>query len=146
MGDGGVKSGGGCWWRRGRGCEGRTLAAGSNGSFGGGEGWPAGCSRGTGATSGRPGLTVSSASSSSSWRTGFDSFGSLPSLMARRMRAAFHLAYLIFFCVSSSGVSQMLISWKNVAAASNVSAVCLDRIPCQRKRGNRQVERTSHTS
>lgn len=53
--------------------------------------------------------------------------------MARSMRAAFHLANLIFFCVSASGVSQMLMSWKNVAAASKVSAVCLfeKSIQCQ---------------
>ena len=73
--------------------------------------------------------SAASSSSSSSARPssgfGFVSLGSLPSFMARRMRAAFHLANLIFFCVSGSGGAQTEVSWKKVAAASKVSAVCL---------------------
>lgn len=40
------------------------------------------------------------------------------------MRAAFHLAYLIFCCVSVSGGPQMLTRLRKVKAASNVLAVC----------------------
>lgn len=58
-------------------------------------------------------------------RFGFDSLGSLPSLIALTIRAAFHFAYLIFCCVSWSTGPQMLATWKNVAAASKVVAVCL---------------------
>lgn len=47
-------------------------------------------------------------------------------MIALAIRAAFHFAYLIFCCVSSSGAPQMLTRWKNVAAASNVVAVCLE--------------------
>lgn len=55
---------------------------------------------------------------------GFDSFGSFPSLMAFVMRAAFHLAYLIFCDVSASGGPHILTRLKKVSAASKVLAVC----------------------
>lgn len=55
---------------------------------------------------------------------GFDSFGSFPSFKALVMRAAFHLAYLIFCDVSTSGGPHMLTKLKKVRAASNVLAVC----------------------
>lgn len=64
---------------------------------------------------------------------GFDSLGSVPSLIALRIRAAFHLENTIFFCISSSMGSHILRSWKNVAAASKVSAVCLRNKHCQPK-------------
>lgn len=74
----------------------------------------------------RVSLSSSSGTAVSSCR-GFDSLGSRPSFMARRMRAAFHFANLIFFWVSSSRGVKTLMSWKKVAAASNVSAVWLGR-------------------
>lgn len=74
-------------------------------------------------SSGTPSSSSSAGASSSC--LGFDSLGSRPSFIARRMRAAFHFANLIFFCVSSSGGPQTDVSWKKAAAASNVSAVCL---------------------
>ena len=71
----------------------------------------------------------SSGCCSTSWGFGFDSLGSLPSFSALAILAAFHFAYLIFCCVSWSGLPQMLTRWKKVAAASKVVAVCL--LSCQ---------------
>ena len=51
--------------------------------------------------------------------------------MALRMRAAFHLANLIFCKVSASGVPHSCVRSKKVAAASNVSAVCLHTMVSQ---------------
>lgn len=76
--------------------------------------------------SGSAGSTAGCSSRSSSF--GFDSFGSLPSLMALYIRAAFHFAYLIFCRFSGSGVPQMWTRLKKVAAASKVPAVCLEAL------------------
>lgn len=69
----------------------------------------------------------SAGSSSSSLGLGFDSLGSFPSRMALRMRAAFHFANLIFWRTSGSGVPHSWVRSKKVAAASKVSAVCLEK-------------------
>jgi hypothetical protein len=66
--------------------------------------------------------------SSGAGALGFDSFGSFPSFSAFTIRTAFHFAYLIFDCVSASGGPQMFTSSRKVAAAWNVSAVCLQDV------------------
>lgn len=74
-------------------------------------------------TSGSEGSRATSGSGSGA--LGFVSLGSFPSRMALRIRAAFHLANLIFLTTSGSGSPHSRVRSKNVAAASNVSAVCL---------------------
>lgn len=68
-------------------------------------------------------MVASSASGCSG--LGFDSFGSVPSLIAFKILTAFHFAYLIFCRVSGSAGPQMFIRLRKVAAASNVLAVFL---------------------
>lgn len=74
-------------------------------------------------TSGSVGSSAGAASGSGAF--GFDSFGSLPSRTALKIRAAFHLANFIFCRTSGSGSPHSRVRSKKVAAASNVSAVCL---------------------
>jgi hypothetical protein len=81
-------------------------------------------SRRTSGSSGSRG-GISGASTS---RFGFESFGSLPSLIAFSILAALYFEKMILRCVSSSGRPHMLEREKKVAAASNVSAVCLEAL------------------
>lgn len=76
-------------------------------------------------TSGSLGSRGCKSTSGSGSGLGFDSLGSFPSLIAFTIRTAFHFAYLIFACASCEGSPHMLSNSKNVAAARNVSAVCL---------------------
>lgn len=98
------------------------------------------CSSGTSSTyagwglDGDPSIWTSGSFGSSGGRLsccagafGFDSFGSFPSFKAFTILTAFHFAYLIFDCVSASAGPHMLTSSRKVAAAWNVSAVCLPR-------------------
>jgi hypothetical protein len=67
----------------------------------------------------------SSTSSSSCFGAGFVSFGSSPALNALTIRTAWNLANLILPAISGSRGPQMETSSRKVAAAWNVSAVCL---------------------
>lgn len=89
--------------------------------------------------------TTTSGSSAGCSTTGLDSLGSLPSRKARRMRAAWNLANLIFLRISSLGWPHSWERSRKVAAALSVSAVWLARQVSQHEQGGQEAKGYGNT-